>query len=81
MLYKATSFDATVKFQSAFNTSAMQELVSISLMLAKNGVSLKMAKRSYCQQKVARTAYYAGAKRGTCRANVLVSMLINHFME
>ena len=48
---------------------------------AKKGVSLNMAKKSFGQQKVARTAYYAGEKRGTCRGNVLVSMSTNHFMK
>ena len=53
----------------------------ISLMLVKKEVSLKMAKMSYDHQKVAKTAYYAGEKRGTCRVNVLVSTSTNHFVE
>ena len=46
-------------------------------MLSKEGASLKLATMShdhFDNQKVARTAYYAGGKRGMCRVRVLVSM-------
>ena len=52
---------------------------NISFMLAKKGARLKIAKMSYDNQKIARTVYYAGEKRGTCRMNVLVSMSTNTF--
>ena len=51
-------------------------------MLAKKEVSLKMSTKSYDrydQQKIARTAYYAGEEKGTCRVEYVIKYINKSF--